>query len=676
MNKFQFSIFKFLLFLLFLPNIIFAQYSDHRNRQVDSLEHVLTTNMPTGRDLAVIYYNLMKGYQQINMEKSMDYARKCISESICIDEWTAVSAGYSMLGMHHWAMSQYDSAEVYYRKGLEAAEQMRNFPKKYEEKQIDDRQSSILGNMGNLFNSQGKYHEAIYFYTRALKIFEKYDYKESQSIAYYSIGEMFMAMENFQQAEINFIKLDSLAQITGVELHIAYAKEKLSALYLVTKEYSKSLQNAEIAYDYFFSNLSEEGARIVSTLNLLSHIYLEGYKDEIKSEKYLQQALQILDTLNIHREKSISLRLLSVLYLNRGQWRNAEQTALKALETDDSEPANTLALYETLSKVYGKIGNIDKSWEYFDKHNELQSSWATKHYQSAIREMEIKYETEKKETAIASLETENRLLVSQKQLLMWMGIISIVTLLLIMAVLFFFWRFTLQKRQTAETRILQLEQEKQLIATQSVLDGETAERTRLARDLHDGLGSLLTGAKMHFFEIKQHVKLETENMERFGLALGLLEQSINEMRRVAHHLMPDSLSRFGLNGAVSDFCSQLPSVEYIYYGDNSRLDAKLEMMIYSCIYELVNNALKHSGAQNIIVQIMQRTDSISFAVQDDGCGFDTSIVPKGTGLQNIKTRVATYNGIINIDSKENEGTEVNVELKILGQAKHQSGAKN
>jgi signal transduction histidine kinase len=81
-------------------------------------------------------------------------------------------------------------------------------------------------------------------------------------------------------------------------------------------------------------------------------------------------------------------------------WRRAEQTALLALATDESEPANTLVLYEILAKVYARLGDSNKVWTYIDKHNALQSSWATKHYQSSIREMKVKYETEKKSIEI------------------------------------------------------------------------------------------------------------------------------------------------------------------------------------------------------------------------------------------------------------------------------------
>jgi signal transduction histidine kinase len=87
-------------------------------------------------------------------------------------------------------------------------------------------------------------------------------------------------------------------------------------------------------------------------------------------------------------------------------------------------------------------------------------------------------------------------------------------------------------------------------------------------------------------------------------------------------------------------------------------------MIYSVIHELANNSLKHAGAKRIDIQIIQEPDRISFNVQDDGCGFDSSAEAKGIGLQNISNRIAAYNGILNINSKIGEGTETNVELRI------------
>ena len=165
--------------------------------------------------------------------------------------------------------------------------------------------------------------------------------------------------------------------------------------------------------------------------------------------------------------------------------------------------------------------------------------------------------------------------------------------------------------------------------------------------------------------LEKAVRLEFTEVQQFDQTIGLLDRSVQEMRRVAHHLMPDALMRFGLQPAINDFCLSLPRpVQFDYYGEGTRLNPQIEVMIYSTILELVNNALKHAAAENIIVQIVQDADRIAFDVQDDGCGFDPSLSAAGMGLQNVRTRVAAFNGILHIDSRPDEGTEIHVELKV------------
>jgi signal transduction histidine kinase len=218
--------------------------------------------------------------------------------------------------------------------------------------------------------------------------------------------------------------------------------------------------------------------------------------------------------------------------------------------------------------------------------------------------MEIQYETEKKELRIASLE-------KARTFYIWLSIAGSAILLLALGLLFFRHRLNVHKRKLAEQQIIQLEQEKQIIAVQSVLDGETEERKRVAGELHDSLGAMLSV-----------VKLNLADVEHLQNARDLLDQSINELRRIAHRMMPESLLRYGLKASLEDFCLSVPIMEFHYFGDESRLEDKVELLMYRCVHELVNNALKYSGATGINVQLVQGADRLSLTVQDNGCGFE------------------------------------------------------
>jgi signal transduction histidine kinase len=289
----------------------------------------------------------------------------------------------------------------------------------------------------------------------------------------------------------------------------------------------------------------------------------------------------------------------------------------------------------------------------------------------AVEELKIKYETEKKEIKISDLEEEKRLII-------WLGVAGGAVLLLALAAFFFLWRWTVQKKRLAESQkelaeqekqlagqqIKQLEQEKQLVATQAVLDGEVQERIRLARDLHDSLGSILAAAKYNLLDIKQISTLDGKDVNCYNKAVSLLDDSMNEMRRVAHHLMPDPLSRTGLKQSVADFCNTIPIVKFSFYGDEARFDPKLEVVVYRILHELVSNAMKHAKAEHILVQIVRDADKIYLTVQDDGRGFDTSTESKGMGLRNIRARVTANGGELLVDSKLDKGTEVNIEIPV------------
>jgi len=323
--------------------------------------------------------------------------------------------------------------------------------------------------------------------------------------------------------------------------------------------------------------------------------------------------------------------------------------AEKGLSLAEKEKKLTMAakFTEIIGITYLIKSNIDTASVYLEKALDLALKLA---------DTEVKYETEKKEVRIGALEKE-------KKMSIWLGVAGIAILLLAFCLLLVRHRLSLQKRKLAEQQIKQLEQEKQLIATQSLLDGETAERSRLARDLHDGLGGMLSVIKLNLKDAKEPAKDNPQNI-RFHNAMEMLDQTVVELRRIAHHMMPASLIRNGLKVSIEDFCRAIPGADFQYVGGNQRLDSRLEVLIYRCAYELVNNVVKHANATLINVQLMIDNGLISLTVRDDGAGFDIQKVNLGAGLENIRTRVSAYNGKMNIYSSPGNGTETNIEIEL------------
>src|SRR5690606_35764310 len=311
---------------------------------------------------------------------------------------------------------------------------------------------------------------------------------------------------------------------------------------------------------------------------------------------------------------------------------------LEALTIDSTDINITRSIYSNLATAYAYLEKPELTNQYTAKYMEALDRYSTESFQKPLSTMEVRYETEKKEIKITALE-------KQRQLYIWLGIAGIVILLIALAFAFIRYRLAVSRRKLAEEAAQRLEQEKQLVAVQATLDGEAAERTRLAKDLHDGLGSMLSLVKFNLPQVTgEAAVLEAIDVSRFQKAIGMLDDSISELRRVAHHMMPESLLRYGLKASLTDFCAAIPIAEFHYFGSEARLSEKMEIMIYRCVHELVNNALKHAQANHINVQLVQEEDRLSFTVQDDGIGFDQEKVTEGMGLQNVRQRVAAFAG--------------------------------
>lgn len=243
----------------------------------------------------------------------------------------------------------------------------------------------------------------------------------------------------------------------------------------------------------------------------------------------------------------------------------------------------------------------------------------------------LPYDAKKKEAQIAAFDKE-------RSFYFWLlaaaiGLIALQAALLV-------YRHLAHRRQKA------------LLAAKVALETEAKERHILARDLHDSLGGMLSLLRL---------KISTQEGGEDDY-LALLDNTIVELRRVSHHLMPEELLRGELVSALHDFAVSVPGAQFQTFG-HITLDKEQELVLYRCAYELVNNALKHAQADHIDIQLMQDAREATLTVGDNGKGMD-NIPTDGIGLQNIRERIAPYHGNLRIVANKHEGTEINVSLPL------------
>jgi signal transduction histidine kinase len=296
---------------------------------------------------------------------------------------------------------------------------------------------------------------------------------------------------------------------------------------------------------------------------------------------------------------------------------------------------------------------------------ELNDSIQNRNIQKKVYDLEAKYLAQKKEMIMLSQQK----IIKQKNQLNYLLISGIILLLVTIALLYFNYR---NKQKLQHQQIVKLETQQRLTVTEAVLKGEEQERTRMAKDLHDGLGGMLSGIKYSFNNMKGNIVMTANNAQAFERSMDMLDSSIKEMRRVAHNMMPEALVKFGLNTALKDFCNEIHQsgalhISYQSIGlDNIVIDQTVEITIYRVVQELLNNTMKHAAAKSAIVQVTKSDDILFVTVEDDGRGFDTNLLnkAKGIGWSNIQNRVEFLKGKLDVNSQSGKGTSVLIEINI------------
>jgi signal transduction histidine kinase len=329
-------------------------------------------------------------------------------------------------------------------------------------------------------------------------------------------------------------------------------------------------------------------------------------------------------------------------------------------------------LYEAIAYPYYAIGDYKNAYLYYIRYMTIRDSVYNSEKSRQIIELETKYQSEVKENKILRLTSEKRRRSNIVYLLV--GIIILLGLSIN-----YYVRLLRKNRIIAdqnieirEKKIAELEKERLYLAARSVMEGEEAERSRLASDLHDGLGGLLSGIKINLSSMKENAVITHENVHAFNHALSLLDTSISELRRIAHNMMPETLNHYGLKTALEDFCTQVspagqPALALQFFGDEIRFTKEIELTMYRIVQELVNNALKHSGATQINIQLFSEPKRLFAQVTDNGKGFDPEMIDKerkGKGIDNIRDRVTAINGKFEIWSQPGQGAEITVEMEI------------
>ena len=196
------------------------------------------------------------------------------------------------------------------------------------------------------------------------------------------------------------------------------------------------------------------------------------------------------------------------------------------------------------------------------------------------------------------------------------------------------------------------------------------ERKRIASDLHDSLGSMLSTVKLRFNGLQEEFEQKIPGkVSRFNDTIVMLDEAIHELRQIAHNMLPVSLGRFGLKAAIETFVGQINASQQLdtqlqILGLDRRLPEETEVAIYRICQELVQNVIKHANASSMRIQIIDHEDTVNIIVEDNGKGMRRDHIPTGLGFSTIQSKVNLLRGAFEIETQPGKGSMVLVDLHV------------
>ena len=576
---------------------------------VDSLRSVIDSKRPYN-DQINASLKLLETFQLKNFDTTLMEGDKALQLARKNTDSVSVAEIKRHIGVASYFKGKYDVAAKNFYESIAILE------KANEKKKL----APVYNDLAKLYRKTRDLDRAIQNYNKADAIYRQLNDTAGISMILNESGVVFEYREDYTEAINRYTSSMKLAEAAGDSLSVSYSLSNIAGVYVIQKKYALAEKNLLRALN--IRQILKDSFAIALTYSDLG-VAMNGKGDYNKAIEYLSLSNQM-----------------------------AEHLKYPELQSNN---------YSELSAVAQKQGDFQKAFQYFMKRSALRDSLYALEKTRQIEELNTKYETAQREQQIQNQQNKIRL-----QNFLFIGIAGLILLagLLIYSQ---YKRYRLRKETQLQAEIMR----QQEIAVKAVMEAEENERERIAKDLHDGVGQMMSAAKMNLSAFESEIQFSNaEHKESFEKIISLVDESCKEVRTVSHIMMPNALLKSSLGAAIREFVDKLNNktlkVHVYTEGLDERLDSNVETVLYRVIQECVNNTIKHAGATTLDISLIKDKDGISGTIEDNGKGFDTTDKEKfeGIGLKNITTRIEYLKGTVDFDSAPGRGTVVALHVPL------------
>lgn len=648
---------------LVLSLLLVSGFCQAQTKKLDSLVRKINQyqKRDTVRVKLIIDYALNAAND--NTTKLLPYINEAISISKEKKYLRGLQTAYVHLQIYYSDRGDIEKARIY---GDTAMRYLKNDTSKLAMTNL----AWLHNNMAGDYAKLSDYQQAINNLIKAATIFERYE-PNSLAATYGNIALMYAYLMLPEQAMEYDKKAIAAAEKTGDILNITRRNLGYTSRLIDAKRYSEAEQVLD-KVESFVMKLDNSSTYIFFYQN--KGLVSKGRNRYDEAVSYLKKAYDYTLKNDDKLTQTVILNPLAEVLQKAGRPAEAKQylDTLLAKSLTYRIRDGELSAYRQLADWYGQKKDYRTANTFLLKRLSLSDSLSSEETKEKISMMETRFKVRGKDSEIKILQDEKKiqqLSLRQKSTLNYIlagGALALIAFALLS------YRNYRHRQKLQQQRITELETEKQLSATEAVLKGEEQERSRLAKDLHDGLGGMLSGIKLSLNNMKGNLIMTSENADAFEMSIGMLDNTIREMRRVAHNMMPEMLVKYGLDTALKELCREISrstglQANYQSLGmDKISVEQSVAIAVYRIVQELSGNAIKHSDAKNLLVQAHALSDEkqLVVTVEDDGKGFDPKQLETATGMgwMNIRNRVDFLKGKLDINSAPGTGTSVLLEI--------------
>lgn len=568
---------------------------------------------------------------------------------------------------HHFYNNHWEAA-------IKAAETALALGKKLPDlKQKTEVQVKALNSIGYVYSYQGDFSEALAMRLKALEIADngELDPKNMGNLLSW-IADDYRHLHQYGKAVEYLVKcrpyLPAMGKESTVDFYYIYCQSLVGLgqrdkAKQMLAELDDFIETGETFTEYEKHVGHLQATKLHGEFNLA-----EGnFQDAIS---YYNQYLQYSELLENDVHMAIALNKIANTYRKMGDHDHALEYYKRSYDQCIKDGSVDYAFKNAnqIANIYAEKQEFEDAFQYSQMAFQLKDSLNASERVKELNFLEAKYQAKKKAQEISELQlanTEHELEAVKRDRMLFIGGIVSVAMITILGLLY---NFSRQKRIIAVKEKQALEQQQQVISLQAMVNGQEAERSRIAKDLHDSMGGTFSTIKMYLSAL-EHQITEKEHKTLLEKSSKAISSAASDMRRIAHNMMPEVLIKLGLIQAVQELADNINSskqlkIVFQHFGMEERLSGSFEIMLYRIVQELLNNIMKHSDATEAVIQFIREENRLHITIEDNGKGFQALPESKGVGLNSVKERVQYLNGKLSIDSEISTGTTVIMEFLL------------